>query len=149
MTDALQLCLVQERFLVGDIKSNTRKIISLSQQASQGGADIAIFPELSLCGYPPEDLLMRQGFIKLVEQGIEEIAESTTDMTLVFGAPRLQDHELFNAAIVCRNGRVIGEYHKHSLPNYAVFDEKRYFQLKQSILETLVCPQRLRTTRRR
>lgn len=128
MTETIQLCLIQDRFLVGDIKSNTRKIISLSEQAKQAGADIVVFPELALSGYPPEDLLMRQGFIQQVEQAIKEIADSTGEMLVVFGAPSLHEHELFNAAIVCGNGQVITEYHKHSLPNYAVFDEKRYFQ---------------------
>jgi len=128
MTDDIQICLIQDRFLVGDIKSNTRKILSLSEQAKQAGADIVVFPELALCGYPPEDLLMRQGFIKQIEQAIEEIAANTGDMPVVFGAPRMCKHELFNAAIVCQNAKVRAEYHKHSLPNYAVFDEKRYFQ---------------------
>ena len=128
MTEAVQLCLIQERFLVGDIKANTRKIISLSKQAKQAGADIAVFPELALSGYPPEDLLMRQGFISQVENAVLQIAESITDIIIIFGAPRQHEHELFNAAVVCSNGKVIGEYHKYSLPNYAVFDEKRYFQ---------------------
>ncbi len=128
MNEAVQLCLVQERFLVGDIKSNTQKIISLSLQARQAGADIAVFPELALSGYPPEDLLMRQGFIGQIDAAIEEIAENTVGLMVIFGAPRLHQHELFNAAIVCAEGEVTGEYHKYSLPNYAVFDEKRYFQ---------------------
>ncbi len=128
MTEAVQLCLVQDRFLVGDIKANTRKIISQSLQAQQAGADIVVFPELALSGYPPEDLLMRQGFIQQIESAISEIAKNTADLMVVFGAPRLHQHELFNAAIVCARGEVVGEYHKYSLPNYAVFDEKRYFQ---------------------
>jgi len=128
MTDALQICLIQDRFLVGDIKANTRKIISLSHAAQQAGADIAIFPELALSGYPPEDLLMRQGFINQLEAGIAKIAKNTPDLMIVFGAPVLNQHELFNAAIVCEQGKIVGEYHKRSLPNYAVFDEKRYFQ---------------------
>jgi len=128
MTDALQISLIQERFLVGNIKANTRKIISLSQQARREGADIAVFPELALSGYPPEDLLMRAGFIRQIEEGIAEIASNSQDMLIVFGAPVMHQHELFNAALVCSDGRVIAEYYKHSLPNYAVFDEKRYFQ---------------------
>ncbi len=127
MTQAVQLCLIQERFLVGDIKANTRKILSLMQQAADAGADIAVFPELALSGYPPEDLLMRRGFIRQVEQGIKTIAEQSGEMQVVFGAPRHVDHALYNAAIVCQHGEVKGEYYKHSLPNYAVFDEKRYF----------------------
>ena len=141
MTDALQICLVQERFLVGDIKTNTRKIISLSQQAQQAGADIAIFPELALSGYPPEDLLMRAGFIRQIEEGIASIASSSREMLIVFGTPVVHQHALFNAAIVCANGEVMAEYYKHSLPNYAVFDEKRYFQAGSSTL-VIECSQR-------
>jgi len=148
MTEAVQLCLIQDRFLVGDIKANARKIISQSQQAKQAGVDIAVFPELALSGYPPEDLLMRQGFIQQIEAAIKEIASSTADIMLIFGAPRLHNHQLFNAAIVCNNGKIIGEYHKYSLPNYAVFDEKRYFQAgnqpliiecKQQKLGIIIC----------
>ncbi|MCW8933362.1 MAG: NAD+ synthase [Gammaproteobacteria bacterium] len=128
MTKAVQLCLVQEKFLVGDIKGNTRKILTLSRLAKQAGADIAVFPELALSGYPPEDLLLRQGFIRQIEAAIEEIAKNTGEMLVVFGSPRLHQNELFNAVIVCEKGRVIGEYYKYSLPNYSVFDEKRYFQ---------------------
>jgi len=128
MTSALQICLIQERFLVGDIKANTRKIMALSAQASEAGADIAVFPELALSGYPPEDLLMRAGFIGQVKEAIVAIARSTGEMMVVFGAPVVYEHALFNAAIVCVNGEVHAQYYKHSLPNYAVFDEKRYFQ---------------------
>ncbi len=141
MTNAVQLCLIQERFLVGDIKANTRKILSLMQQAEQEGADIAIFPELALSGYPPEDLLMRQGFIRQTEEAIRQIASSSTDMIVVFGAPVHHENLLYNSAVVCHKGAVTGKYFKHSLPNYAVFDEKRYFQAGS---ETLVieCAQR-------
>ncbi|HED33730.1 MAG TPA: NAD+ synthase [Gammaproteobacteria bacterium] len=128
MTSALQICLIQERFQVGDIKANTRKIIALSQQAEQAGADIAVFPELALSGYPPEDLLMRTGFRQQIKQAITEIARRSGDMMIVFGAPVVHEHALFNAAIVCANGEISGEYYKQCLPNYAVFDEKRYFQ---------------------
>lgn len=128
MTDAVQLCLIQERFLVGDIKANTRKILSLMQQAQQAGADIAVFPELALSGYPPEDLLMRQGFIRQIEAAVQQIAEQSGEMIVVFGAPRRHQNQLYNSAVVCQKGEVMGEYYKQSLPNYAVFDEKRYFQ---------------------
>ncbi|RDH81310.1 MAG: NAD+ synthase [endosymbiont of Galathealinum brachiosum] len=148
MTEAVQLCLIQEQFLVGDIKANARKIISQSHLAKQAGADIVIFPELALSGYPPEDLLMRQGFINQIEAAINEIAINTAGLIVVFGAPRLHQHELFNAAVVCSEGKVTGEYHKYSLPNYAVFDEKRYFQsgkepllieIKQQKIGIIIC----------
>ncbi len=148
MTDTVQICLIQERFLVGDIKANTRKIISLMQQAQQAGADIAVFPELALSGYPPEDLLMREGFMRQIEQGIQQIAQQSGDMMVVFGAPRIVDHLRYNSAVVCGNGQVLAEYHKHSLPNYAVFDEMRYFhpgyepvviECKQRKLGIIIC----------
>jgi len=140
MTETIQLCLAQEKFLVGDIKANTRKIISQSQQAKASGADIVVFPELALSGYPPEDLLMRQGFIRGIEVAIDEIAKNTKDIMVIFGAPVLHQHELYNAAIVCSNGQVSAEYHKYSLPNYAVFDEKRYFQAGHEPL-VIMCKQ--------
>ncbi len=148
MTDSVQLCLVQERFLVGDIKANTRKILSLMQQAEQQGADIAVFPELALSGYPPEDLLMREGFRQQIAGAIDEIAAHTGQMRVIFGAPRLKQHQLFNSAIVCGDGQILGEYDKHTLPNYAVFDEKRYFspgseplviECKQRKLGIVIC----------
>lgn len=128
MTEAVQLCLAQERFLVGDIKANIRKIITQSRLAKQAGADIVVFPELALSGYPPEDLLLRQSFIRQIDAGIKEIANNTAEMIVVFGAPRSHRGDLFNAALVCEHGEIIGEYYKFNLPNYSVFDEKRYFQ---------------------
>jgi len=128
MTDALQICLIQDRFLVGDIKANTRKIISQSLTAKQAGAALVVFPELALSGYPPEDLLLRDGFIQQIDAAIDEIVRHTKGIMLVFGAPRKHQDKLYNAAIVCDAGVIIGEYFKSHLPNYAVFDEKRYFQ---------------------
>lgn len=142
MSEDVQICMVQDRFLVGDIKANTRKIISLAQQMQQKGADLVIFPELALSGYPPEDLLLRGSFIQQIEDSIQAIAQSTQHAQVVFGSPRqAADGALFNAAIVCQNGVVKAEYHKTSLPNYAVFDEKRYFQAGHKPL-VIECKQR-------
>lgn len=141
MTDSVQICLIQERFLVGDIKANTRKILSLMQQAQQAGADIAVFPELALSGYPPEDLLMRQGFMRQVEEGIQQITRQSGEMLVVFGTPCVENHLRYNSAIVCQHGKEVARYHKHSLPNYAVFDEKRYFHAGSTPL-VIECKQR-------
>ena len=127
MSDSVQIHLVQERFLVGDIQSNANKIITLAEGARQSGAHIVVFPELALTGYPPEDLLLRQGFIQQVDGAVQRIIESVEDVHVVFGAPRHVDNQLFNAAFCVHKGRLVDVYHKYTLPNYAVFDEKRYF----------------------
>jgi len=142
MSEVVNICMVQDHFLVGDIKANTRKIISLGQQMQEKGADLVLFPELALSGYPPEDLLLRGGFIRQIEDAVQEIAKSSGDSLMVFGTPRLAtDGSLFNAAVACQRGEVIAEYHKYSLPNYAVFDEKRYFQAGSQPL-VIECKQR-------
>jgi len=142
MSEVVNICMVQDHFLVGDIKANTRKIISLGQQMQEKGADLVVFPELALSGYPPEDLLLRGGFIHQIEQAVQEIAASSGAAQIVFGAPRrATEGALFNAAVVCQRGEVMAEYHKYSLPNYAVFDEKRYFQAGHQPL-VIECKQR-------
>lgn len=142
MSEVVNICMVQDHFLVGDIKANTRKIISLGQQMQEKGADLVLFPELALSGYPPEDLLLRRGFIHQIEQAVQEIAASSGAAQIVFGAPRrATDGALFNAAVVCQHGEIMAEYHKYSLPNYAVFDEKRYFQAGHQPL-VIECKQR-------
>ena len=142
MSEVVNICMVQDQFLVGDIKANARKIISLGQQMQEKGADLVVFPELALSGYPPEDLLLRGGFIRQIEQAVQEIAKSSASSLIVFGSPRQAiDGSLYNAAVVCQHGKIIAEYHKYSLPNYAVFDEKRYFQAGNQPL-VIECKQR-------
>lgn len=129
MSEVVNICMIQDRFLVGDIKANMRKIISLAQQMQEKGADLILFPELALSGYPPEDLLLRGSFIRQISEATQQIANSAGRAQILFGTPRLAaDGALYNAVVVCQHGEVQAEYHKHSLPNYAVFDEKRYFQ---------------------
>ena len=127
MAEKVRIRLIQDSFLVGDIKGNTRKIITLSEQARQSGIDLVVFPELALTGYPPEDLLLRQGFIRQIDSAIEKIQQSVTGIDIVLGAPRHSDDKLFNSAFWIRDGQQLAEYDKYTLPNYAVFDEKRYF----------------------
>ncbi|GAB4264277.1 MAG: NAD+ synthase [Methylomicrobium sp.] len=124
----LRLAIAQSNFLVGDIKSNTAKIIEQALVSRDRlNADIVIFPELSVTGYPPEDLLLRPDFIAQAQQAVETIAASVQGIDVVFGYPERCDDKLFNAAVVCRSGKIIARYRKHALPNYGVFDEQRYF----------------------
>jgi len=127
----LKIALIQENFLVGDTYGNTEKIITLAKQQSQQGMDLVVFPELAITGYPPEDLLLRPSFLRQVKTCIDSICEAVTDIDLVVGAPRQgtgdEEGKLFNSAYWIRQGKVLATYDKKDLPNYAVFDEKRYF----------------------
>ncbi len=119
--------MVQDNFLVGDIKANADKIINLSQIAMLEGADLVMFPELALVGYPPEDLLYRPSFISQIDAELARIQTQLKGIDVVLGVPRHHDKQLYNAAVWLRNGECIASYYKRVLPNYSVFDEKRYF----------------------
>ncbi len=127
MTKSVRIHLIQDSFLVGDIAANANKIITLAEQARQSGAHLVVFPELALSGYPPEDLLLRSGFLQQCEQAVRQICAAIGDVHVVFGAPHQQQDKLFNAAFYAHQGSLRSIYHKYTLPNYAVFDEKRYF----------------------
>jgi NAD+ synthase (glutamine-hydrolysing) len=127
MNTAVCVAMVQDNFLVGDIIGNADKIIRHAQTAHQQGAALVVFPELALVGYPPEDLLLRRGFIDLVESELARICASVHEIDMVFGLPRLHNGRLYNAAHWIRAGQIIASYHKQCLPNYSVFDERRYF----------------------
>ncbi len=119
--------MVQDNFLVGDIIGNSRHIIHLARSAAEQQAELVIFPELALAGYPPEDLLYRPGFVAQIEAAIEDIARSVSGVDVLLGSPRSHDGKMYNSAVWLRDGQCIAEYHKRSLPNYSVFDEVRYF----------------------
>ncbi len=124
----LRIAIAQSNFRVGDIKANTEKIIAQAQDSRDRlKADIVIFPELSVTGYPPEDLLLRPDFIARAQQAAASIAEQVQGIDVVFGYPEQSGGKLFNSAVVCRSGEIIARYHKNVLPNYGVFDEQRYF----------------------
>jgi len=127
----INIVMVQDVFQVGDIKSNADKIIEASIQASQQGADLIVFPELALVGYPPEDLLHRQGFLSQTKHESLRIQQSLKecigDAGVVFGLPYEHAGNLYNAALYLSNGIVRQFCFKQSLPNYSVFDELRYF----------------------
>jgi NAD+ synthase (glutamine-hydrolysing) len=126
----LKIAVAQINSRVGDLSGNAAKIIQAVRAAQQGGATLVLTPELALTGYPPEDLLLRPAFVSACERELRLLAESLrafADMTVVVGHPRRREQHTFNAATVIRFGRVIGTYGKLELPNYAVFDEQRYF----------------------
>lgn len=114
--------------LVGDVPGNTRLIIdTVSEAVERDGANIVVFPELTLTGYPPEDLLLRQSLNTRIETALDALKAAKLPALVVIGYPRRIDSELFNIAAAISDGEVIVEYAKRYLPNYQVFDEKRYF----------------------
>ena len=122
----MRLALVQLNAVVGDLAGNRAKILDALEDARRAGADLVVFPELAVTGYPPEDLLLRPGFLKAARASLEEIAGSTDGITALVGCP-LFDRDLANACAVLAGGEVRAVYRKHFLPNYGVFDEHRYF----------------------
>lgn len=112
---------------VGDLDGNTEKIIENIKKAKQRDADLVIFPELTTTGYPPKDLLLKPSFIKENEETLDKIITETKDIAVVIGFVNEVRENIYNAAALIQNGRLIGIQHKTHLPNYDVFDEKRYF----------------------
>ncbi|MEO6121423.1 MAG: NAD+ synthase [Acidimicrobiales bacterium] len=111
---------------VGDLEGNSARALVALEEAEAAGADLALFPELALTGYPPEDLLLKPGFVDANLAALKALAARTARCAAVIGFVD-RDPSLRNAAAVCAGGRVLGTYHKRRLPNYAVFDEQRYF----------------------
>ena len=125
----MKVVMGQLNTFVGDIKGNTEKVIQVSRETDTAGQDtLVVFPELTLTGYPPEDLLMRDSLQAQIEDALTRLAsEIPSHLYVVVGYPRRSDGRLFNAAGVLHGGQMVGEYFKQRLPNYQVFDEKRYF----------------------
>ncbi|NOZ49950.1 MAG: NAD+ synthase [Chloroflexi bacterium] len=123
----IRLALAQLNLTVGDVSGNTRRILECLDEARSQGADVVIFPELATAGYPPEDLLLKTDFIAANARAVAQIQQATAGLTVVLGYPAADDYDLYNAAVILQDGRRVGEYRKHFLPNYAVFDENRYF----------------------
>ncbi|MDQ6971851.1 MAG: NAD(+) synthase, partial [Mariprofundaceae bacterium] len=112
---------------VGNIAGNTRLVLDAMQRASAAHCDMLVLPELMLTGYPPEDLLLRHAFMDEVDAAVAQIACNAGACVVVFGHPRRHDGHLFNSASLAAGGCVVGSYDKRALPNYGVFDERRYF----------------------
>jgi len=124
---SIRVALAQINSTVGDIKGNFRKIVEYVGTAVNKGAEIIAFPELTLTGYPPEDLLLKPGFIEDNLDYLNKLIPHSKDITIILGFVDKQD-DIFNAAAILNNQKLAGIYHKHFLPNYGVFDEDRYFQ---------------------
>ncbi len=122
----IRIGLCQLNTLVGDLDGNVAKILAAYDEAEAAGCDLSVFPELALTGYPPEDLVLKPGFVAANRAALDKVASSSGRCAAVVGFVDA-DRDLYNAAAVCAGGEVVGRYQKRFLPNYAVFDEQRYF----------------------
>ena len=128
MTQGITVCIAQLNLTVGAIEANVEQMLLAAERAVESdGADIVVFPELALTGYPPEDLLLRPSLTHRVETAIQRLCDAALPAALVFGFPQQEGGELFNALGVVENGILNKAYRKQCLPNYQVFDERRYF----------------------
>ncbi len=138
----MRLALAQIDPIVGDLDGNRARILEGIAAATRANADVVVFPELATTGYPPEDLLLRPGFLRAAAESLEQIALASRGIVVLVGAPYLE-RDLFNACAVCADGEVKAMVKKRFLPNYGVFDEMRYFAPGQELFlfehgETLV-----------
>jgi NAD+ synthase (glutamine-hydrolysing) len=130
----LKIALAQTPFFVGDIAANIKIIVESARHArDELGADLIVFPELTVTGYPAEDLLLRNDFITEANNVIYQIAEQVSDIALVIGYPERDGDKLYNSAVVINQGAIVTTYRKKALPNYGVFDEVRYFTAGDSV----------------
>ena len=128
MTNTVTVALAQIDLSVGDVVGNTAKILEYAARARDDHqADLVVFPELSVSGYPPEDLLFHAGLRRQIEHAVAEIRNSTRDAAILIGFPEYIDDRIYNSCAVFRDGELLCAYRKQLLPNYSVFDEERYF----------------------
>jgi NAD+ synthase (glutamine-hydrolysing) len=128
MNKTLTVALAQLDLVVGDVSGNTDRIIEYAERARDDQrADLVIFPELSICGYPPEDLLFHSGLRRRVTDAVERVRDSVRDIAVLFGFPEYVGDDIFNSCVVFKDGQQLAVYRKQVLPNYRVFDEVRYF----------------------
>jgi len=144
----IRIALAQQDFPVGDMTGNLVRAQQCIEQAVTAGADLVLFPELAISGYPPEDLLLRPGFMHQCQAAMDTLVKSVSGIDVVIGHPWQKGSQRFNTVSWMRDGQVIGRYCKQLLPNYAVFDERRYFaagseslvvELKGCKIATLIC----------
>ena len=138
----MKIAIAQINCLVGDTAGNAEKIIVSAVQARELGATLLVTPELSLCGYPPEDLLLRSDFLQACDAELTKLSlalaevrtEAGAGITVIVGHPHQVGNACYNAASVLQDGNIIATYHKHALPNHSVFDERRYFTVGDEAL---------------
>ena len=123
----MKIAIAQINCIVGDLAGNAAKIAEYAQRAKAQGAAVLLTPELSLCGYPPEDLLLRDGFYHACDAALDDLAQHAQGIILIVGHPHKVGKFCYNAASILRDGKIVATYHKHALPNHSVFDEERYF----------------------
>ena len=126
--EGVRIALAQLNQTVGDLDGNLVRLESAYARAAQAGVDVVVYPELAVTGYPPEDLVLKPGFVKDNQAVLERFAAATGDTAAVVGFVDANSGVLYNAAAVCQNGRVVHTYRKNRLPNYGPFDENRYFE---------------------
>lgn len=128
----MKIALAQLNYHIGNFESNTEKIISAARKAKQSGAELVVFSELAICGYPPRDFLEFSDFYRLVEESLEEIAKESLEIGIIVGAPAKNPHgkgkQLMNCAYFLYEGKIVSKHYKQLLPNYDIFDEYRYFE---------------------
>ena len=124
----MKIAIAQLNPVLGDLSGNIERILDYAERAKQAGATLLVAPELALCGYPPEDLLFRRDFRLACAAALTDLATRTDGISLIVGHPQLRSGKLYNAASLLESGKVAGTYLKQRLPNYQVFDEKRYFE---------------------
>jgi NAD+ synthetase len=124
----MRIAIAQLNQVVGDLPGNAARIRDAIAEGVRGGADLVVTPELSLCGYPPEDLLLRPAFLAACGEELRKLAADATRTIALVGFPELADGACYNAVAVLRDGRIAATYRKRELPNYTVFDEQRYFR---------------------
>ncbi|MFA4842416.1 MAG: nitrilase-related carbon-nitrogen hydrolase, partial [Candidatus Omnitrophota bacterium] len=129
----VRVAIAQINPTVGDLEGNSQKIIEYVKQAEKSGADIVCFPELALTGYPPEDLLLKPKFIQDNLKKIKELVSSVGNIIAVVGFVDEKKGNIFNSAAVIYQRKITGTYNKTLLPNYGVFDEKRYFAAGENV----------------
>ncbi len=124
----LRIAMAQINTTVGDFKGNTQKILHIIAEARSLGVDLLTFPELAICGYPPEDLLFKPQFIEENLKALDQVVGGTQELSVVVGFVDAKKDDIYNAAAIIHDGKLASVYHKIYLPNYGVFDENRYFQ---------------------